>query len=318
MKKIFLLIAVFLILAGGFFTEKSFAGPWTLNEGRVWTEVFTRYFHSKECFDSEYNQSDWGDGGWSSIYDVEAKIEYGVVNDLNFLLGIPYSWSHWTNDWSRTQWSEKFKHEGFKPISVGVKYKFMNKPAVAAVQLKYFIQPRGEDRVQAPELNEYGDAIEIRALVGRSWTMSKDKLIYIAGEAGYLWRADWEWTSQSIYANAIPLFIEGGYSPLHWLMWKAEVDCMISQAGTGKVKDTYTWRTGPIFNIIGKGFTSVTKGTQEEQTKDPNDLKERINLNLELQYGQTFAGRGDADDRWNQQDRVSKGQEFIAKVQLLF
>ena len=308
MRKILIVLVLFAFICTCLPAD-SFAGPWTVRQGKVWLEVFTRYFTSNKNFDSKYNLSKWNHSGRSAIYDIEVKVEYGVTDNLNFLLGVPYSWSNWRNDWDEANSSDNPKHEGFKPISFGAKYKFMDKPATAAVQVKAFLQPRNVDRNKSPQLNEYGDAIEFRGLLGNSWQVFEDKKFYVSGEAGYLLRSDWACKSE--YANAFPVFVEMGFEPLNWLLWKAEVDCLISHPGTGKIKDTYTWRTGPVFMLTGAGFSSVDKGS----SASPAD---NISLNVELQYGQTFLGRGDPDDRWNETDPVSAAQEFILKVQFLF
>ena len=54
---------------------------------------------------------------------------------------------------------------------------------------------------------------------------------------------------------------------------------------------------------MGDGFSSVTKGGGKS-------------VNLELQYGQTFWGRGDAT--YSQFAKVSAFQEFVAKIQILW
>lgn len=283
------------------------AGPWTLNKGRAWYEAYVRYSHANEAFDPDGNRSKWENGGWSSIYDVELKAEYGATDDLNLLLGVPYTWSTWKDG------NGTLENEGFKEINFGAKYRIVRKPVTAAVQLKFFLQPRGLDTTKPPELSTYGDGIEIRGIVGKSWNVLGGKQLYVSCESGYKWSA--KWTARTKYANFIPVFAEVGFAPFSWLMLKGEIDCMISHPHTGQIKDTYIWRAGPIFNLIGKGFSSVTKGEDEPD--------EEISLNVELQYGQVFAGRGDPniqrDPSWpNSDDRINASQEYVAKVQLLF
>jgi len=302
MKKI-LILAMAALLIAGFLPTASYAGPWTLEKGKVWTEVFTRMFTSKYYYDYEYTDHKWDSGGRSTIYDVETKFEYGATDDLNLLLGIPYSWSTFKNDWG------KYKNQDFKQISTGAKYRFMKKPAVAAVQVKAFIQPRNSDRNLPPAITEYGDGIEVRGLIGQSWNVFNGKQFYMAGESGYFWRS--KWISQSDYANYVPIFFEAGFAPWKWLMWKGELDCQISHQGTGKVKDTYTWRTGPIINLLGKGFSSIEKG-------EDMSSKQKFSFNVELQYGRTFLARGDKRDHYNGSDAISQAQEFVAKFQFLF
>jgi hypothetical protein len=258
------------------------------------------------------------------------KNEYGVTDDLNLLIGIPYTWSFWRDDYSDTNQTYDYshqkwvqdnvddnpKHEGFKSLSVGAKYKFMSKPAVAAVQAKIFLQPQHVDRWKEPKLCEYGDGVELRYLIGNSWKVFHGNQLYASMEFGYYWRTDW--VGKSEYADFVPLFGEAGYAIFNWLMWQGEVDCMISNPHTGIVKDSYTWRTGPIIVLIGKGFNAVQKG---EDNPDKG-----MSLNLQLQYGRTFLGRGDPEDReeptWPDRtggsDRVSCAQEFVAKLQVLW
>ncbi|MBD3426402.1 MAG: hypothetical protein GF409_04120 [Candidatus Omnitrophica bacterium] len=281
--------------------EVSHAGPWTLKKNKLWTETFFRYFVSKRAFDENGDRSRWDHGGISEIYDLEQKFEFGFNDNLNILLNIPYTWSHWKNDFSTAQFnSQKAKHEGFKQIQPGIKYKFMDKPVVAAGQLKFYIHPGNPDVVQQPDLFEYGNGVELRGLVGKSFTVFK-KPAYVSGEFGYFWQIDTGVNAD--FANYFPMFLEGGISPFDWLMLKGELDVRLSHQGTGVRKDTITWRAGPIINLLGKGFSSVKKGAQSS-------------LNLELQLGQTAWGRGDGtSERFR---RVSAAWEYIAKVQILF
>ncbi|MGB2661366.1 MAG: hypothetical protein WBD04_03145, partial [Candidatus Omnitrophota bacterium] len=69
-------------------------------------------------------------------------------------------------------------------------------------------------------------------------------------------------------------------------------------------------RIGPIFSLLGQGFSSIFRGDE-------------YSLNLELQYGWTFAGRSDPDIQKdpsypNRDDRIGSSHEVIAKVQLLY
>ena len=312
-KLVIILVAVALLCS--LFPSLSSAGPWTLNRNKLWMEVFTRYFASKMYWDSEYTRHEWQNNGRSAIWDLDIKFEYGLTDDLNILVGLPYAWSRWRNDWDEATPGDNPKHEGFKSCSVGLKYKFMSKPAVAAGQIKFYLQPQHTDRTLAPDLSEYGDAIELRGLLGNSWKVLGGRQFYMSAESGYGFRTDW--VNKSEYANWIPVFFEAGLAPVDRMMWKAEIDCYISDPATGIIKDTYTWRTGPIFIITGKGFNSIEKG------EDAPD--EGININLELQYGRTFLGRGDPENReeiapepGGGSDKVSAAQEFIFKVQVLF
>ncbi len=297
-KLIVLLLVVLLILMA--FPRDSHAGPWTLKKGKIWGEVFFRYFFAKHYFDPKAEKHRWGDGGFSEIYDLEIKGEYGVTDRLNLLLGIPYAWSNWKNDWGIVNplWG-KFKHEGFKEINFGAKYKFTDKPLVIAGQVKVYIDT-GPDETKQPDLYEYGSGVEPRILIGKSWRMWK-KMTYVSFETGYHFRSDW--ANEDDYGNHVPIFAEAGFAPFNWLMIKGEVDTIISDPDTGIRKDTFTWRAGPIIKLIGEGFNSVTKGGEQS-------------LNLEFLYGITAWGRGDG--RTERYQNVSSAQEFIMKVSALF
>ncbi len=306
MKKIciILLAGLVVFMASG---AVSHAGPWTLSEGKTWVEIFGRYSTSKYCFDHEGDKSRWDKGGFQEIWDLEAKLEYGVTDKFNVLLYVPYTWNTWKEDQVVHGGMDVLKNEGFKEIQIGGKYKFLDKPVVASVQLKAFINTQA-DRNKEPLLSEYGNAIEIRGIVGKSFKIYEWPS-YFSFESGFKLRQKrWGWESD--YANTIPIFAEFGFSPHDRVMIKNEFDCSLSVPGTGRIKDTYTWRIGPIFSLLGQGFSSVYRGAE-------------YSLNLELQYGWTFAGRGDPDihrdSSWpNSDDRVGAMQEWIAKVQLLF
>ncbi|MCK4851655.1 MAG: hypothetical protein KAS86_00945 [Candidatus Omnitrophica bacterium] len=312
-KVIVLLLVGLLVLAAR--PALSHAGAWTLEQGRTWIEIFSRYTYANECFDPDGNKSRWNNGAFSEIWDVEGKVEYGVTDDLSLLLGIPYTWSTWKDDYILHGANQELKHEGFKELTFGGKYQFFKKkPVVAAVQVKGFIYPY-TDRNKEPALSGYGNAVEVRGILSSSFDVL-ERFCYVSAESGYKLMSK-RWIGDSDWADTIPVFAEAGFSPVDWLMLKGEIDCSISLPGTGRIKDTYTWRAGPIFSLMGRGFSSVRKGT----TAPPSE--ETFSLNLELQYGQTFAGRGDPDIQrdptWpNSDDRISAAHEFIFKVQLLF
>lgn len=293
MRKIIVLLIAFALVVT-MLPANSYAGPWTVNKGKVWMEVFTRYFHSNHYFDSDGRKDRWDSGGCSGIYDIEAKMEYGATDNFSILVGIPYTWSEWKNEYGT------LKNEGFKMSYIGGRYMFMKVPVVTALQFKAYFSPR--DNGKNPQLCEYGQAYAFRVLAGQSWYDGNGNQFYVSGETGFLARTN------SKYANIFPVFVEGGYAPFDWLMLKGEIDCSISCRGTGQVKDTYTWRAGPIINMVGEGFSSIEKGE--------NEPEDDFNLNLELQYGQTFAGRGDPEIP--EADKVSAAQEFILKIQSLF
>jgi len=296
MRKTFVLLLIGLMLVA-FTATESHAGPWTLKQGKLWTEVYGRYFHSNQYFDADGKKHKWENDGTSRAYDLEFKNEYGLTDDLNLLLYIPYVWSYWKNDWSKTPWSNKEKHEGFKQIQPGLKYRFLKEPFTAAGQLKFYIDVPNTDRVEQPDIYEYGNAMELKVIVGKSWQINK-RPMYASFETGIYWtfpNNDW--------AHNVPLFFETGYAPLDFLMIKTELDGRLSLQGTGIQKDSLTWRVGPIINLLGKGFSSVKKGSESS-------------LNVEFQYGMTLWGRGDGNTERYQ--NTSKAQEFIAKMQVLW
>ncbi|MFC1548851.1 hypothetical protein ACFL5E_02720 [Candidatus Omnitrophota bacterium] len=300
MKKIAILSLVGLLVLVSLPID-SHAGPWTLKKNKLWTETFFRYFHSKKAFDHEGDVSRWDHGGISEIYDLEQKFEYGVTDNFNLLLNIPYTWSMWKNDYSNARFNQnKAKNEGFKQIITGFKYKMTDKPVVTAAQFRFFIHPESTDTTVPPDLFEYGSGMELRGLIGKSFKVYK-RPAYISYEVGYFWQSNW--MNKSDFANYIPMFLEGGFAPFDWLMLKGELDFRYSHQGTGVRKDTLTWRCGPIINLLGRGFSTVYRGGESS-------------LNLELQIGQTAWARGDGtSERYG---RVSAAWEYIAKVAVLW
>ncbi|MBD3296343.1 MAG: hypothetical protein GF392_03145 [Candidatus Omnitrophica bacterium] len=256
-----------------------------------------RYFHSYQYFDPDGEKHKWPNDGTGQSYDLELKNEFGLTDDLDLLLYVPYTWAYWQNDWSDTRFGQNEKHEGFKQVQPGFKYRFLKKPFTAAGQIKFFIDIPNTDRVQQPDIYEYGNAMEIRGLFGKSWRLY-DRPAYASLETGVYWtfpNNDW--------AHYVPVFFETGFAPLEWLMVKTELDGRFSLQGTGIQKDTLTWRVGPIFSLLGRSFSTIKKGGESS-------------LNVEFQYGMTVWGRGDGNtERYN---NVSKAQEFIAKVQMLW
>ncbi|MEA3488806.1 MAG: hypothetical protein U9R44_00485 [Candidatus Omnitrophota bacterium] len=279
----------------------SHAGPWTLKKGKIWAEVYTKYFFSKNYYDPKGEKHRWGDGGFSRIYTVEGKLEYGITDRFNVRLSVPYVWSYWKNDWGkvRADWG-KFKNEGFQHIGLAAKYRFLDKPITAAAWGAVYIEPTNLDRCKQPDLIDYGSAIEARALLGKAFKIYK-KPCYVASELGYRWQSNW--THKSPFANYLIIFGEGGIAFFDWLMLKGEVDLRYSHEGTGTRKDYCIWRVGPIFSVFGKGFSEVYKGGD-------------YSFNVELQYGRYAWGR--ADGRSEKYNTVSAADEYIIKFQVLF
>jgi hypothetical protein len=185
--------------------------------------------------------------------------------------------------------SYSVKNNGLSQVTAGGRVRLIAEPFVVSTQLKGFIWP-GYDNSKAPAPGKGDDALEWRGLIGKTFALplwkGKDYSLpcYVNVESGYRWR------SKDV-ANDIPFFVEGGISPVKWLVIKGEIDGYKSHKHTGKqVEDYAIWRVGIVYKVCGN--STLRQGTV---------------FNIEVQYGQTFWGKN-----------TNAAQEVVIKVQTQF
>jgi hypothetical protein len=167
------------------------------------------------------------------------------------LFYIPYKQARWTDDFN------KYAQHGFVELWPGVKYLLFTDPLICSLQLRVKV-PLDYDEHAIPALGQHQIDIESKILTAELWPKIKS---YTKFELGFRKRLEDSVTDE------IPYFFEFGHFLQPWLVLKTTLE---GQKGLNqhhiKGEDWIKGTFGPIFKI-GKYF------------------------NLELDYGNTFAGR---------------------------
>lgn len=230
---------------------KTERGAWTVPQGRLWCELYNKYYWHKSQFNDKGKKVEWSYNGNYDEIRTELKLEYGLTDDLTLLLYLPYKEAHWRDD------NGKKTSRALVDIWTGAKYRLFSQPLVTSLQARVKI-PTNYNENDTPSLGRRQIDGEVKLLLGKSlWPIIKG---YTKIELGFRARAQEP-------TNEIPYFYELGYSLTDYLILKATVDGIEGLSGTGKVDEDYTkWNFSTIFKI-------------------------KFDLSLELGYGQTFAGK---------------------------
>jgi len=268
--------------------REAHAGAWTVPQYKIWSELYTKGVWATDSFTSDYDRARLPREAKYWEYQIEPKFEYGVTNWLTALGSVTWFDSYYKEYHRPSEWgSYSVKNNGLKQVAAGGRLRLIKDPLVISTQLKGSFWP-GYDTSKAPAPGHGDDSLELRALLGKTFEIPlwKDyNLPCIIGlESGYRWR------SKDV-ANDIPFFIEGGFSPVKWLLLKGEIDGYKSHKHTGKqIEDYAIWRAGVVYLVFGNSIQ-----------------RQGILFNIEAQYGQTFWGKN-----------TNAGQEVIIKFQTQF
>ena len=284
MKKTILILLVLCT----FLPQLAFAGAWTLPRNNIWGEYYFKIASSKREYDSNGKSIRKARGartwGWSMI----PSIEFGVTDWLTAIWKIEYKQSTYKEYARPGTWDPyTVKNHGVTETQVGARFRILEDPVVLSTQIKGFIYTgyeNGKDGLaNQPELSDGCDSLEWRWLIGKFFNTKIP--MYTNLEFGYRWR-------NRDVANDIPFFGEFGFWPTKWLMVKTEIDGYWCHRGTGNIrKESAVWRIGPVIQLLD--LYRVLRGDELKgnQFADDVTLKGKT-LNLEIQYGETFWGRG--------------------------
>jgi tetratricopeptide (TPR) repeat protein len=226
-------------------------GAWTLREGSLYCELYNKYYWHHAQFNDEGKKVKWASRGRYREIRTELKTEYGLSDDLTLLTYIPYIEAHWKDDNGESQ------SQGFTDIWLGGKYCFLRDPLILSLQLRSKF-PARYDEDRPPSLGSGKMDIESRLLAGKSF--SPYLPAYTKAELGFKGR-------RGNPTNEIPYFLEFGYNLTDKWLLKTTLDGIEGISGTGKVDEDYTkWTISSIYKIMDE-------------------------INLELGYGNTFAGK---------------------------
>lgn len=290
MKKIFSL----LILAISCFVlpQLAFAGAWTLPEGSMWIEQTVKYSFASDDFNTKHTMKSKSNGAESWTWGSITKAEYGVTNWLTLLTGVEYKESHYKEYERPSSWGKyDVSNHAFTTLDLGTKVRLLADPVVLSAQIKtsFYLGGKkytdplpggmfGHNSEDKPAISDGNDAVEFKMLVGKRF----DTFIpcYFGAETGYRLK-------NRHIPNDIPVFVEGGFWPLSWLLIKAELDSYFCHEGTGDLEKEYAIaRIGPVFRLFGGGALGEYGVTREGSF-----------LDLALQYGLTFWGKSTSADQ---------------------
>lgn len=264
MKKIFKLFifcgSLYILLA--LFPSELFAGAWTVSRGRLYTELYCKYYKHSSEFREKDRRYGWAYDGKYRETRIELKFEYGLTDRLNLLAYFPYKDAHWKQE------DKKYNAAGFSDFVTGFKYKWFEKPFVFSTQATIKI-PGDVNKLEEPDIEEYGElAWDLRLLFGKSF---ENFPAYIGYEWSYI-------PVKGIYDDAIRNFFEIGYYPFRKLMFKAELEDYNSIPQRKNIEKDYT-----IYRV---GFVYSFKGGWGEFRKVAGPL-----FNWEVSYENTFRGK---------------------------
>ena len=271
MSKKILIIVILLVLG---WTSYAFAGAWTVPEGHWYAEFYTKYYEANSEFDANGNDAGFGYNGKSRELSNELKLEYGVRDDFNILVAIPYKYAKWKDDF-KTQTTD-----GISDIWVRAKYRYITAPpGTASVQLSLKC-PTNYNENDVPSLGTGQVDGEVRFLFGATLPSVHS---YSGLEIGFKGRTEER-------ANEVVYLAEYGYMPTDYLLIKGLIEGVEGVSGTGNIDQDYTkFDISLIFKLAGGGWSTV--------------YRDEPSVNLELGWGRTFAGKN-----------TSEGKEYIINL----
>ncbi|MDP2942072.1 MAG: hypothetical protein Q8O36_00945 [Candidatus Omnitrophota bacterium] len=247
-------------------------------------ELYNKYYWHNSQFNADGDKTRWGYGGRYTEWMSELKAEYGLTDRFNLLASIPYK---------HAIWRDHFNHDVSSDVGdswVKAKYRFFDETTMPFVfSGQGGIGIHGPyDPHDSPALGSHEIAGEIRLIASRSFSILPS---YGGVEVAYRPRL-------KDPANEIPYFLEYGYYPTNWVMFKGTLDGVKAIRGTG-IKEDYTkWTASIILSLRGTFGTFRKKDLEEEAMEEAEIgwpavlwwLKKYIR-EIELGYGNTFIGK---------------------------
>lgn len=248
------------------------ANAWMLYTGQKSVEVYNKFYWATDDYDYRGNRVEKPNSGRYEEYRAELKVEYGLYDQLNLLLSLPYKWARWEYIYGTLE------NDGVEFVGVGAKLRlsedYKRNPA-ASLQVK-FETPGGYDKDEPPSLGHGKSDLETRLMVGkvldRGMFGTPLRIYHVEGEIGY-----------RTLNNKILYFLEVGLQPAEWMLVKGMIDGVIATSDIDQ----------PPTNseLIQKKYEEYLK-LMGEVLISPNGafgvLKDVEGLSVGLGYGYTF------------------------------
>jgi len=231
-------------------------GAWGFKKGRLYAEIYTKYYWHKYELDSKGHKKRWAYGGRYSEIRTELKLEYGLTNRYTLMLYAPYKEARWKDDF------QKRTQKGLVEIWPGVKYLLFMEPFSCAIQARAKL-PLDYDEHAVPALGRHQIDAEFKILTAQNWSRLPG---YTKLEFGFRERNEEP-------TNEIPYFFELGYNLNPNLILKTTIDGQKGLTHRGQIAESWTKGTfGPIIKItdafnleFGYGNTFAGKNTSAGQ-----------------------------------------------------
>ncbi|MEW6170996.1 MAG: hypothetical protein AB1472_05525 [Candidatus Omnitrophota bacterium] len=278
-------------------------GAWTIPKGKLYLEVYSKYFWHERYFDDKKHKKMWENSGRYHEKRIEFKFEYGITNKLTALAYLPYVQATWKDDafnGATVPSGHHFRNRGLADYWLGFKYNLFENPFVFTIMIRTKVPGNYNPNNQPAALGHRQVDEELRLMFGKSFKFFLP--MYSKFETGYRWRMDHP-NRNDVPADQVPYFFELGISPLNWLVLKTTLDGVQGIRSTGK--ETLTWK----FNDDGQGnWQQVAIGTDESYTKWTTGFVFKLKgFNIETSYGKTFRGKN-----------TSAAKEMILSLSYLF
>lgn len=269
MKKYILILQIFFIAC---FPVKTFAGAWSLEKGSFFSELSSKFHSTDTKYNKNGSKKKFFYGSEYEEYRVELKMHYGVTNDINLFLSVPYKWIKYENFMSSD------KNKDFEDLSFGLKYRIKEEhDSVACPTISLLIKgkvPLGYDELESPSIGDGETEPEFRLLIGR---LFKNSFINsIGGEVGYQKR-------KNELPDKIPYFMEFNFRAKEYIIFRTILDGIIVTEDSGKEPDNQ--------ELIKKKYEEYTKGIFLINIGAFGTYEKMNGFFVELGYGYTFAGK---------------------------
>lgn len=228
---------------------------------------------------SPCNKVEKANNGRYEEFRSELKVEYGLYDQVNLLLSVPYKWARWEDIYGTLE------NDGVEFVGVGAKLRLSEdykKNPAASLQVK-FETPGSYDKDEPPSLGHGKSYLETRLMVGkiidRRIFDTDLRLYHIEGEIGY-----------RTLNNKIPYFLEVGLQPTERMLVKGMIDGVIATSDID--------RPPTNSELIQKKYEEYSKVMGEILISlSPNGafgIKDVEGISVGFGYGYTFYGKNTA------------------------
>ncbi len=214
-------------------------GAWTLPKGKLYTEIYNKYYWHNSQFDNSGDKTEWNYNGHYDEIRSELKLEYGVTDELTVLAYLPYKEIHWRDDYG------KYTNKGLADVWTGGKYRILTDPFIFSLQARIKI-PTNYNENDTPSIGRRQIDGDIKLLFAKPLQPYFNG--YAKFETGFRGRAQEP-------TNEIPYFYELGYNLTKSFVLKATIDGVEGLHGTGKAEEDYTKGTiSTIYKFYNYGI----------------------------------------------------------------